>query len=118
MATLIKSDGQTLRVKPKNGKNFRLAELRELLNCYFVELVHLADGRIMIIDEKGKLSDNHDVNLPATLLFREDRMDFNQMNQYMRSLEKSGVSVIDIREVKGEDYIAGDALVCRDEEFL
>jgi hypothetical protein len=112
MALLIKSTGETVNVLPENGKDFQLEELYRLLSCLCIDTLPLADGRVMIIDDEGKLSPDHEVNLEVTLLFREGRMNYHQLRDYMKSLEKSGVPIVDARLVKGEDYIAGDVLVC------
>jgi hypothetical protein len=118
MALLIKSSGETLEVTPANGKDFKLAELYYLLSCDCIDTINLADGRVMIIDDEGKLKPEYDVNLEATFLFREGRMNYHELREYMKSIEEAGINVIDARETKGEDYIAGDVLVCFDDEFL
>src|ERR1700738_1138798 len=58
MALLIPADGNLpLRdVQPKNGRNFQLAELYELLACSYIEILQLTDGRKMVLDEDGKLT--------------------------------------------------------------
>lgn len=118
MATLIKASGDTLEVQPANGKDFKLKELYKLLNCNLIEIIRLSDGRIMVADEEGKCSDDHEVNLSATLLFREGRMSYHQVRAYFKKLEEAGTTIIDASEVMGEDYIAGDVIVCNSEEVL
>lgn len=53
MAQLIKADGETRLVAPKNGRYFELDELQELVDG-FIENVYLSDGSIMVINEDGK----------------------------------------------------------------
>lgn len=54
MATLIKaSTGAAETVAPANGKAFTLAELQGFVGG-FIELLRLADGRLMWINEDGK----------------------------------------------------------------
>ena len=118
MAKLIKSTGEIREIFPDNGKDFKLKELYQLLSCYIIDTIHLSDGKIMIVDDEGKASEEHEVNITATLLFREGRMNYNEFREYMKNIEESGVNVIDARSVKGDDYIAGDVLVCNPEEFL
>lgn len=38
---------------PKNGKDFKLDEVQALVGGY-VELIRLADGRLMLVDEDGR----------------------------------------------------------------
>lgn len=92
MATLYKSNGETIKVEPKDGKNFHLEELYQMLNCTLVERVWLLDGQQMLVDEEGKCT-KHDINPKAT-----------------RLLHKSSISPW--------DFIVGDALVCSAEEFI
>lgn len=56
MAKLYKSNGDIVDVEPKNGRTFMLEELRELLTCDLVEPVFLKGGKIMLVDEEGKLT--------------------------------------------------------------
>lgn len=53
MAQLIKADGETRQVAPKNGRYFELDELQELVDG-FIENVYLSDGSIMVVNEDGK----------------------------------------------------------------
>ncbi len=58
MAKLIKTDGTVTEVSPRNGKDFTLSELRSLVECEWIEMVHLRDGsgRFLVVDEEGKLN--------------------------------------------------------------
>ena len=55
MAQLIKANGETATVAPKNGHSFTLDELQELVGGY-IENVYLDDGLIMVVNEEGKFS--------------------------------------------------------------
>jgi hypothetical protein len=55
MATLLKPNGESVEVTPKNGKSFGLQELYDHIGCDMVELVTLKDGRLMYVDEEAKL---------------------------------------------------------------
>jgi|TARA_R100000093_G_C1937085_1_gene70763 hypothetical protein len=85
-AELIKVNGTTETVKPRNGKNFTLNELYKLLNCKMIELVKTHDDRTMVIDEEGKLNE----------------MSWMMTNAHATIMYKYGA----------DDPIVGDALVC------
>ena len=55
MATLIKSDGTSTEVNPKNKKHFSLEELQKFVDGY-IQLVNTTDGRLMVVYEEGKLN--------------------------------------------------------------
>ena len=84
MAKLIKTDGSVTDVAPKNGKDFKLDELRELIGCEYIEIVRvpLTHGKILIVDEEGKLN-GKEFNERATVIYG---------------------NIL--------DYIVGDALMC------
>lgn len=86
MAKLIKTDGSEMEVKPKNGRDFTLEELRTVIGCSWVEIVRLHDGSgsFFVVDEEGKLN-GKDYNEKATVMY--GCMPF--------------------------DYIVGDALLCK-----
>jgi len=54
MALLITPDGKTCAVSPKNGSAFTAAEIQALVEGW-LEYVRLRDGRLMWINEEGKL---------------------------------------------------------------
>lgn len=64
---LIKANGEVTEITPKNNKTFELEELQKYVGGY-IEIVNTNDGRIMVIDEEGKLN-NKDENSKATYLF-------------------------------------------------
>ena len=55
MATLIKPDGTEITITPKNSSDFKLEELYQLIECDMVQMIRLADGRTMWMDEESKL---------------------------------------------------------------
>jgi hypothetical protein len=69
-ALLIKTTGESSFVTPKNGTDFTLKELYQLLVCDMVEVVYpLYDSDcIFIIDEEGKLT-GKDINWAATIMW-------------------------------------------------
>ena len=85
-ALWIKTDGSIVSVNAKNGKDFKLQELQKLVGGY-IEIIHLDDERIMVVNEEGKL-----IGLPT-----------NEKATMM--LERFGIV----------NYIVGDVVVCRSE---
>ncbi len=96
MATLYRTNDNPLEplteeeVHPKNGTDFKLDELQDFVGGY-IEIIHLNDGRIMVINEEGKLLDLP-VNLLATVQYQ---LSFGPIDQ-----------------------IYGNALVCENKEVL
>jgi hypothetical protein len=96
MATLYRTNDNPLEplteeeVQPKNGTDFQLDELQDFVGGY-IEIIHLNDGRIMVINEEGKLLDLP-VNLLATVQYQ---LSFGPIDQ-----------------------IYGNALVCENKEVL
>lgn len=112
MAMIYYTDGTTKEVQPANGASFTLKEAQAIVGG-FVEVVDLPGGCIMILNEEGKLiglEKNEAATKLAELPTPEER------RKYMRIMEKLGYTVIDATD-GGEDYIAGNVLVCKDEEF-
>lgn len=71
MATVILTDSSRVVVSPADPENgFTLAELYALIGCTTIEVVNLADGRMMVADEDGR-SKRLPVNLVATRLYQE-----------------------------------------------
>lgn len=54
MAKIIKSNGQEIEVKPKDGVSFTLEELQEAVEGY-IEIIHLDQYNVMVVNEEGKL---------------------------------------------------------------
>lgn len=88
MAILLQPNGDVKEVRPAN-KKFTLTELYDLIGCTIVEVVHMTDGRLMWIDEEGKLK-GAAFNAAATTLAR------------------SSISMFDV--------IVGTAVICDERE--
>ena len=90
MATLYKTNGEEIEVAPRNKDfGFSLKEMYDLLECELIEIVSLCQGKIMVIDEEGKVKGKK-LNLFATAVFQSE----------------TGVI----------DNIVGHALVCNEKE--
>ncbi len=76
-------------VHPANGTDFTLAEAQALVGG-LIEVFHLADGRLMVGNEEGKL-EQLPVNVEATIIFR--------------------------RTFGPRDTIVGDVFICKDSEL-
>lgn len=85
-AKLYKNDGTILEVVPSNGTDFQIKELQEMVGGY-IEIVSAGKGKIMVIDDEGKLK-GKPINEAATMIFMQAGF---------------------------HDAIVGDALVCDDE---
>ena len=83
-AKIIYTDKEAEDYTPKNGKTFELDEMQGIVGGY-IEIINLKEGRMMIVDEEGKLN-NKEVNIPATNILRRDHYT--------------------------ADYIVGTAIVC------
>jgi hypothetical protein len=68
MATLYRENGTAEEVQPANGSSFTLQEMQTLVGGY-IEITETRDGRLMVLDEEGKLKGKR-MNLPATMLYR------------------------------------------------
>ena len=86
-AILIKANGEVSFVTPRNGTDFQLDELYEILKCELIEIVRAPKNKecIFVVDEEGKLT----------------RKKFNAVATKMYHFE--------------DDYIVGDVLYCRNE---
>lgn len=84
MATIYKTDGTSVSIQPKNGKDFSLKEMQEIVDGY-IEILDLNDGRIIVLNEEGKCN-GLPYNHMATLMYRKA---YNTL-----------------------DFIVGDVLVC------
>ena len=83
MACICKSNGEVIETSPKNGKDFSLKELKEIVGGY-IEIINLGDD-YMVVNEEGKL-----LNLPFNL-------DATRIYQHFTKIG---------------DYIVGDVLIC------
>ena len=66
MATLYKTDGTKRDVFPA-AETFSLDELYALVGGHCVDIIGLGDGRMLVIDDNGKV-DNRPLNRAATVL--------------------------------------------------
>lgn len=55
MAQIIKTTGEIIETDPSNGTDFSLTELQAVVGG-FIEVVHLPDGRLMVVNDEGKLN--------------------------------------------------------------
>lgn len=62
MAKIYKTNGEVIEVSPKNGKTFELEELQAIVehkvdgvSYHYIEIINLRDGRLMVLNEEGKL---------------------------------------------------------------
>ncbi len=89
MALVIRTDGTREEVTPENGRDFKLAQLYQVIGCELVEIIRLDRSTIMVIDEEGKCV-GKPVNRAATALAS--------------------------RVLHPLDVIVGDAVVCQSRE--
>ncbi len=94
MATLIKKTGEKVEVKPKNGTDFDLKELYELIGCEMVQCVPFGEGKSLWIDEEGKLVDNW-----------QDNINHEATKEWIKLYGDT-------------DRIVGNALICEEGEVL
>lgn len=55
-ATVLKIDGTSVDVVPRNKKDFQLDELQGIVGG-FIEILYLSKTQIMVVNEEGKLDD-------------------------------------------------------------
>lgn len=89
MAILIKSNQSEESIMPQNGK-FSLEELQGFVGGY-IECVSLPDGKLMIMNEEGKLE-----GLP-----------YNE--------KATGFGIL--AGINYNDYVCGDVLICSPNEL-
>jgi hypothetical protein len=88
MATLIKSNGEETNILPQNKTDFKLDELQNYVGG-LIETVRTKDNKIMVINEEGKINE-----LP--------------MNE----------KATELYIYSDSDFIAGDVLICNENEIL
>lgn len=94
MATWIKASGEEEEVAPARGRTFSLQELQRYVGGY-IEIQALSDGRMMVLNEEGKLR-GFELNRKATALYR--------VNVKIGELE--------ILREEYPDDVVGDVLIC------
>ncbi len=67
MAEIIYANGRMEQVAPANGSDFSLEEMQRIVGGY-IEVLNLNDGRLMVVNEEGKL-EGLDLNITATYLY-------------------------------------------------
>lgn len=113
MGYVIKPSGEILEVFPKNGKDFNLQEMYALVECDTIDIVSLADGRYMVVDDNGR-SNKKPLNPKATGMYRNGRM---SVAETKAAMEKKFAELDQDFQVmvlgSDADYnIVGNALVC------
>lgn len=88
MAKLFKTDGTTIEVHPKNGTDYTLDELQQMLGGYIEIVPAYKDGYILVVDEDGEA----------------------------KGLPRNGRAT-DLADINLWDYIKGDALYCKTDEI-
>lgn len=91
MALLVKVDGSTEKVEPKNETSFSLEELQEYVGGY-IQIITPKVGERMVINEEGRLM-GLPINKQATDIARLFRI------------------------IMTNDFIVGNVLLCKLEEI-
>lgn len=92
MAIIIKTTGETIEVKPKNGTDFQLKELQEVVGGY-IQILHIyRTGELMVVNDEGRLE-----GLPRN----------GKATTYAKQYNA----------IFPNDYIAGNVLVCDQEQI-
>ena len=68
MTEIIRVDGTREEYLPANGRHYTLEEMQKAIGGGWIEIVHTMDGRLMVIDEEGKLK-GFPVNPVASALY-------------------------------------------------
>lgn len=91
MARIIKTDGTILMACPKNGIDFQLNELQEIVGGY-IEIICLCndEDEIIVMNEEGKFG--YELNSKATQLAKKHKA------------------------IHESDYVYGDVLVCKNNQ--
>ena len=92
MATIIKVSGERIGIFSKNKKDFKLEEAQAIVGG-LIEIIHLGNGKILVIDEEGKFKEK-EINVIATIIAHQE----------------NGILPTDV--------IVGDVLLCKDKEIL
>jgi hypothetical protein len=120
MATFVPADERRklTSVKPVNRRHFQLEELYGLLDCTCIELVEAFNGDLIVCDEEAKLT-GKPKNRRAT-----EMVPFITVGELKQMLAVNPsmifVSLDDWRTLPDDakaDYIAGDVIVCKQDEI-
>lgn len=118
-AMILRADGTRQEIQPANGTHFQLSELQRIvgtgapLGCHWIEIVPTRDGRIMVINEEGKLYGlprNEQATALAALPTRAELAEAKAL--FGDALILLGYD----RACQEPDYIAGDVVVCEEQE--
>ena len=118
-AMILRADGTSEAIRPANGANFSLPELKAIVGagappgCDWIEIVPTKDGRILVINEEGKLYGlprNAQATALAALPTTAD------LAQLRAILGDALILVGYDLQSEEPDSIAGDVLVCEDQE--
>lgn len=109
MATILYPDGSQREITPENGTNFILKELQSIVGGW-IELIQCRDGRLMVINENGRL-EGLPYNEQATALINwASENEIGELKAEMRD------SLIIAGDPACEAYIVGTVLVCDDDQ--
>lgn len=65
---IIRVNGTREKYLPAGGRHYTLEELKKAIGGGFIQVVYTKDGRLMVLDEEGKLK-GFPVNPVATRLY-------------------------------------------------
>ena len=86
---IYRANGEVERIAPKNDKDYKLEELQEIVGGN-IEIIGGRDGKMLVVDEEGKLK-GKELNERATEWY--------------------------IAHYRRNDYIVGDALLCKEDRI-
>lgn len=66
---VIRVNGTRQEYLPADGRHYTLEEMQKAIGGGYVQIVQTKDGRLMVIDEEGKIK-GFPVNTVATRLYR------------------------------------------------
>ena len=66
---VIRVNGTREECLPADGRHYTLEEMQRAIGGGYIEIVHTRDGRLMVMDEEGKLK-GFPINRVATALYR------------------------------------------------
>lgn len=113
MAKLIKPDGTTTEITPKNGKNFKLDELYAAIGCETVQICQARSrGEILIFDEeflyRGDLAKHPHFGIVAV----------NADGSFTRWQNDTATDMMHTSmEPHVSNIICGNAILCKNAQF-